>query len=155
LSSGRPYATPQPPPLRTDFLVNHMRAKVEAIQVFVQRRLSELGYFVPTPAHLNLMAHVPIEGIRPSQLAAQMQVTKQAVDQLLDQLEAGGAITRDVEPADRRAKLVRPTAWATEAYLYVGSLLAEMEERWQTLLGEDLFAHLQAALEILRRDDQP
>lgn len=151
MSSEGTTASP-PEPERTDFLVNHMRAKVEAIQVLVQQRLSELGYFVPTPAHLNLMAHVPIEGIRPSQLAAQMQVTKQAVDQLLDQLETGGAITREPDPSDGRARLVRPTPWAMEAYLYVGSLLGDMEERWRQLLGDERFQHLQAALEILRHE---
>lgn len=114
-----------------------------------------MGYFVPTPAHLNLMAHVPIEGIRPTQLAAAMQVTKQAVDQLLDQLEAGGAITRERDPSDRRARLVVPTPWAMEAYLYVGSVLGEMEEAWRALLGDERFAHFEAALEILRNTPPP
>jgi DNA-binding MarR family transcriptional regulator len=130
-----------------------MRAIVERVTEQVQKEIAAKGYFAPRPAHVNLMAHVPIEGIRPSQLAARMQVSKQAVDQMLDQLEQGGAIERQPDPRDRRARLVKPTAWALEAFLIAGGIIAEIEDEWRALVGDGAFTTVEQAFELMRWRD--
>ena len=54
--------------------------------------------------------HPSIDGQRPTQLADQLQITKQSVNELLGHLERVGHITRQRDPADRRASVVRITA---------------------------------------------
>lgn len=65
-------------------------------------------------AHTALFPHVPFEGVRLTALAARVGITKQAVKELVDELEAIGVLERAPDPADGRAKLIRWTAAGRE-----------------------------------------
>src|SRR6476469_5743919 len=58
-------------------------------------------------AHTALFPHLDFEGIRLTDLAARVGVTKQAVGQLIDDLARLGMVERVADPTDRRAKRVR------------------------------------------------
>ena len=58
-------------------------------------------------AHLMLFPHIDLQGTRLSELAARLGVSKQAVGQLVDDLERMGVVERTPDRRDRRAKLVR------------------------------------------------
>ena len=55
------------------------------------------------------MGHIPRAGIRQSALIERVATTKQAVQQILDGLEAEGIVERIADPADGRGKYVRYT----------------------------------------------
>ena len=57
----------------------------------------------------GLMGHIPRGGIRQSALIERVATTKQAVQQILDGLEAEGIVERIADPADGRGKYVRYT----------------------------------------------
>lgn len=60
-------------------------------------------------AHINLMPHLDLEGTRLTELAARMEVTKQAVGPVVDELVSWGYLERVPDPSDGRARLVRFT----------------------------------------------
>ena len=59
------------------------------------------------PAHTALLWHVELEGIRLTDLAARLDVSKQTASELVDELEAMRVLQRVPDPSDGRAKLIR------------------------------------------------
>lgn len=53
-------------------------------------------------------------GIRPKELAARLGMTSASMTALVDRLVAGGYVTREPHPVDRRAVILRPTSGADE-----------------------------------------
>ena len=60
-------------------------------------------------AQVGLFRHPTAEGLRPTELADRLQVTKQSVNDLLHDLEARGYLVREPDPTDGRARVVRLT----------------------------------------------
>ena len=60
-------------------------------------------------AHVGLFRYPTAAGHRPSELADRLQVSKQSVNDLLRDLEARGYLTREGDPTDGRARVVRLT----------------------------------------------
>lgn len=65
-------------------------------------------------------------GIRPKELAARLGMTSASMTALADRLVAGGYVTREPHPLDRRAIILRPTAGADEE---VRRTLSQMHQR--------------------------
>ena len=59
------------------------------------------------PAHTSVFPHVDLAGTRLTELARRMGISKQAVGQLVDELEQMGTLERVPDPSDGRAKLIR------------------------------------------------
>ena len=55
------------------------------------------------------MPHIPASGIRLTELAARAGMTKQAMAELVAEIERRGYIRRTTDPADRRAKIIEFT----------------------------------------------
>lgn len=82
-------------------------------------------------AHTALFPHIGHEGTRPSELAARLGISKQAVGQLVDELEHWGVVERRPDPEDGRAKrihFVRRGEMSLERGLvHLGSIDHEIE----------------------------
>lgn len=61
-------------------------------------------------AHIHITRHLPLAGERLTDLAARAGMSKQAMAHLVDQCEAWGLVTREGDPRDARARIVRFTA---------------------------------------------
>jgi DNA-binding MarR family transcriptional regulator len=72
----------------------------------VDAALKHAGFGDIRPAHANVFALVPAEGIQVVELARRSQVTKQSMAQAVAQLESLGYVERRPDPGDRRAKRV-------------------------------------------------
>ena len=57
----------------------------------------------------GLMQHIGPGGTKQSDIVARMGLSKQAVQQLIKELEADGILRRDPDPEDGRGKIVRFT----------------------------------------------
>ena len=68
------------------------------------------GYDDLNRAHVALFRYEGLDRKRPTQLAEQMQITKQSINDLLRHLEDCGYIELKPDPDDRRARLIVLTA---------------------------------------------
>ncbi|MGH7120525.1 MAG: MarR family winged helix-turn-helix transcriptional regulator, partial [Acetobacteraceae bacterium] len=86
-----------------------------------------------------------------SELAEQLQVTKQAVNDVLRDMEELGYLTRVHDPTDGRARIIRLTSKGRhlEAVVYDGAQSAE--SAIGQLLGREAFADLRDSLEKVVR----
>jgi DNA-binding MarR family transcriptional regulator len=100
-------------------------------------------------AHTLLFPHLDFQGVRLTELAEKLGVTKQAVGQLVDELEQMGAVERIADPRDGRAKLIRFGERGREGMLHGLSVLGEIERDLACAIGDRLFAALHDALLVL------
>jgi len=79
--------------------------------------LASEGFDDQRPAHNAVFANVPPEGIRLTELAQRAGMSKQAMSELVSDLEALGYLQRRPDPEDGRAKLIEFTerGWAAVA----------------------------------------
>lgn len=85
--------------------------------------------------HTAVLPHIDLEGTRITEIARRMNVTKQAVNQLVGDLERMGMVRRLPDPTDGRAKLVRFTARGRRQLLQGLSMLGELEDELAAALG--------------------
>ncbi|MFO0696892.1 MAG: MarR family winged helix-turn-helix transcriptional regulator [Polyangiales bacterium] len=100
-------------------------------------------------SHTSLFPHIALEGTRITDLAAKLGVTKQAVSQLVDDLEAAGVVERVPDPDDARAKRVVFTARGRAGLLDGLEVLAAFEAELAERIGEDRMEALHDALVAL------
>jgi len=108
--------------------------------------LHEAGFSDVLPAHLGVFQHPGPDGQRPGVLAARTQASKQAMNHLLHQLEAGGYLTRESHPDDRRTRVVRLTERGWAAVGVIEEAVSRLEGEWYRALGDDVYQSLSEAL---------
>jgi DNA-binding MarR family transcriptional regulator len=102
-----------------------------------------------TEARAGLLGHVPRGGTRQATLIERTAISKQAVQQLLDGLEADGVLERLPDPRDGRGKLVRYTRKGLDALRDGDRIKLEIEQDYNARLGQQRFAALMDALRAL------
>jgi len=107
------------------------------------------GYDDVTPAHVGLFRYPGLNGQRPTELAEQMHITKQSVNDLLGHLEQHGYLVRRPDLADGRARVVHLTPKGRRLERTVTSQSQAAEVRIAEMLGPRRFTHLRRALEEL------
>ena len=107
------------------------------------------GYDDLKPSHVGLFRYPTLDRQRPFELADQLQITRQSVNELLGDLEELGYITRESDPANKRARLVRLTASGRRLEKTINSQARTAELRIAELLGSRTFSQLRDALEQL------
>jgi DNA-binding MarR family transcriptional regulator len=107
------------------------------------------------PAHTSLFPHIDLAGTRLTELARRLGISKQAVGQLVDELEQMGAIERIPDPEDGRAKLIRFSRRPGRSLLDGLAHLRTIEAELAGELGPDrmqaLHEGLTALLAVLER----
>lgn len=109
-------------------------------------RLHAEGFDDLDMPHMNLLLYPGPQGARPSELAAQRGMSKQAANYLLGQLEALGYLERRPDDSDRRSKRIVLTDRGERAAHTVRDAVTDIERDWQAQLGQDRFAQLKALL---------
>ncbi|WP_019073113.1 MarR family winged helix-turn-helix transcriptional regulator [Streptomyces hokutonensis] len=117
--------------------------------------LAEAGFDDFTPAQARVLQRVGPDGTRLTELAEQAQVTKQTAGFLVDQLEKAGYVTREPDPTDRRARLIRLAERARAAQPVAAAVVAEVEREWEEHLGKRRMRQLREALTVLREITDP
>lgn len=107
--------------------------------------LAALGHPGLRASHFQLAPHLELEGSRITEVAARAGITKQAVGQLVDELEELGYVERVADPRDARARLVVYTEKGRAAMLDGLRALAGVEARLGPALGD--VGALRASLE--------
>jgi DNA-binding MarR family transcriptional regulator len=104
----------------------------------------------------NLTPHIGPRGVRQGDLAERARLTKQAVQQFVDELVADGVVMRSRDERDARARWVQLTPAGEAAMRDADRIKAEIEARWRARIGDGTFAQLDAALRrVLEMSEQP
>ena len=101
-------------------------------------------------AQWRLLARVAKEeGVAQARLAELLEIEPISVSRLIDRMEKGGWIERRADAADRRVKMIFPTAKSRETYGAIKSFAAEIYEEALTGIPEETRAALIAGLEAM------
>jgi DNA-binding MarR family transcriptional regulator len=136
-----PQAAP-PPPLIGALL----RVPWETVRGRMLAGVHDRGFTDLVAAHLDVWRYPGPENQRPSELAAQTGMTKQALNYLLGQLEELGYLTRETDSQDQRSKRIRLTARGKAATKAIYESIQDVETDWAQQLGPRKFAQLRALL---------
>lgn len=112
----------------------------------IMNGLAAAGYTDILPAHLGVFQHPGPDGLRPGILAARTLASKQAMNHLLHQLEAGGYLVREASSGDRRTRVVRLTDRGWDAFAVIRQTELEVEKSWAEGLGQETYRELRHGL---------
>ncbi len=139
-------SSPVIPPVGPPMIGALMRLPWEAVMHRMLQALHEHGFDDIDAPHLGVLLWPGPEGMRPSDLAARLRVTKQALNYLLGELERLGYLERRPDPDDGRARRIAITERGKALIPVIRDAVAEAERAWAAELGEDRFAQLRELL---------
>lgn len=96
-----------------------------------------------------VVGHLRPGGMSQSVLPAAMGISKQAVQQLVDELVAEGVVERIPDPADGRGKIVRLLPKGKQAIADGNEVKQQIEARYAERIGSVRLEALNAALDAL------
>lgn len=123
-----------------------LRMPAEAVRRRMLERLRARGFDGLEAAHLNVFQYPGPEGARPSELAAELGMSKQALNYMLGELERLGYLERLPDPEDTRSKRIALTARGSAAVKTMLDAVRAVERDWRRELGAKEFEHLRALL---------
>jgi DNA-binding MarR family transcriptional regulator len=131
-----------------DDLPDHVLALLGRVLDSFRRELSHTG---PHPSglrssQLRLLSMTPTEGMRVTDLAVRVGMTKQALGEFATVLEEQGLLESLRDPADKRVRILRPTRRGTEAVAEAEQTIAALEAQWRERLGARKWDQLRALL---------
>jgi DNA-binding MarR family transcriptional regulator len=144
-SPARSSADPEPswPPLPIGAL---LRFGVHAIRERIYQGVLSAGFNDLRPAQVTLFRWPGPDGRRPSEVAADAQISKQRVNDLLRDLERLGYLRLERDPTDRRARIVRLTAPGRRLHRVAVGVHAQIEDEWRRTIGPRRYEHLREML---------
>lgn len=129
--------------------VTLMRRLHLAVRAKVTDELRAHGYDDITPAHIYVFQTPGPDGLRPTEVAQRVLMTKQAMNHLLAGLEGRGYLERLPVAGDGRARVLRLTRKGRRLTKLIQETSAAIEHRWESELGPARLAEVRAALERL------
>jgi DNA-binding MarR family transcriptional regulator len=126
-----------------------MRMPVEAIRNRMLNAVSAAGFTDLVPAHAAVLRYPGPHGRRPSDVAAEAGMSKQAMNYLLRELEDLGYLVRRVDPEDKRSRRIELTDRGMAARDILRTTASAIEHDMARELGPKEFAQLKALLMAL------
>jgi DNA-binding MarR family transcriptional regulator len=123
-----------------------LRMPVDAVSARILDDLHAAGFTDLVPAHFGVMRWPGPQNRRPSDLAKEGGMTKQAMNYLLRQLEELGYLTRDDDPQDKRSKRVQLTDRGYAVAKTIRKTVRQIEREWERELGPEHFDRLRQLL---------
>jgi len=110
-------------------------------------KVNQLPQAIPLRAsHTNLLPHLDFEGVRITELARRLDITKQAVSQTIAELELMDVVETIPDPSDGRARLARFTDKGKLAIMQGLGVLRGIETEIEQSIGKARFDALHEAL---------
>jgi DNA-binding MarR family transcriptional regulator len=118
--------------------LDHVRARIEA-------DLRSAGVTDLQPVHLAVFSFPPPDGVRPSDLARRMRMSRQATNHIIGQLEAMGYLERRAErKGERRRIYLTPRTWGMVKVVH--ATLLEIQGEWAADIGPERFGDFMTTL---------
>lgn len=129
--------------------VNVGRLLLQGFELFRKRIVAGIeaaGFTDLRPADTRVFRNLDPAGVRITDLADRAGVTKQAISQLVQDLEVRGYLVRRPDPEDGRCKRVHPTEAGRGVIRAARASRRRLEEAWRGELGEEGLSSLRALL---------
>src|SRR5262245_544807 len=123
-----------------------LRMPWESVHERMLAGLHERGFADLGASHLSVLQWPGPDDLRPSELAAQNRMSKQALNYLLGELERLGYLQRRGDPRDQRFKRIVLTDRGRSAALAMRDIVRTVEADWEQQLGRERFAQLRLLL---------
>ena len=118
-------------------------------------RMQARGFGGMQPSYPRLLGNLDTEGTRISGLARRMGITRQAVAQLVKEIEAAGFVERRADPEDGRGVIVAFTPQGRQGLATAVEVMAEIEAEYAGVVGQsgldELKRHLKTILDRFDR----
>lgn len=108
-------------------------------------------------SQLRLLSLTPPEGMRVTDLAERVGMTKQALGEFANTLQEQGMLESVRDPGDRRVRILRPTPLGLRCVRAGEAAIDAVEQRWRERVGARTWDDLRATLVAVRqgaRDSQ-
>ncbi len=105
-----------------------------------------------TEARSTLLGATARKGTRQSVLVERLAISKQAVQQLIDGLEAEGIVERIADPEDKRGRIIRLTEAGLTAMKTADRIKGEIQQAYIDRIGVDDFQTLVGILDRLEKN---
>ena len=119
------------------------------------RAIQDAGFDDWTLAQVRVFQRLAPDGSRLTDLADQVQMSKQSAGVLVDQLERLGYVRRVPDPTDGRARLIVIEERGRRAAEVAMATSTEILAEWKAFLGTRNFALLHQILDQLREITDP
>lgn len=100
-------------------------------------------------SHGRILDLLGDEGTRPSALAADAWITKQAISQRIRELEEARLVVTTPDPTDGRAMVVQRTAEGDRVRSSAVARIRAAETEWANLVGPDRYATFRQVIDEL------
>ena len=123
-----------------------LRLALEEIRQRIYAGVSAAGFDDLRPSHTTLFRWPGPDGRRPTEVAADAQISKQRVNDLLRDLEERGYLRLGPDPSDSRARIIKLTARGKRLHEAAIAAHAEVEAEWASSVGARHYEALRSAL---------
>lgn len=123
-------------------------------------RLAAAGFTGLRMRHSVVLNAIGAHGRRITELASDLGMSKQAMGELVDELETSGYLERTSDAADRRARIIHFTPRGREALAAAFDIIPAIEQSYADRVGARRYATARATLTDLlglleHKDGQP
>lgn len=128
---------------------------LEVAKDFQERALEGFGaegHAGLQPAHQAVLTHLRVSGTRLTELARRASMSKQAMGQLVDEVERLDYVERVSDPTDGRAKIVRFTRAGLELIKHGTDIATAIQHEYAGLIGKKKLDLLREILEELHAE---
>jgi DNA-binding MarR family transcriptional regulator len=122
--------------------MTYRATRVRTLEALIERGMADLN-----PALLAVFVYPPPDGVRPTELADRLNMTKQALNYLLGQLEALGYIERRTGEGSRRLVFLTRRGW--KVFETQWETMYNLENEWSAIIGVKKFDEMMDALRQL------
>lgn len=126
-----------------------LRMPVDAMRHRMFEDLHAAGFTDLVPAHFAVLRYPGPQGRRPSDVAAEAGMTRQAMNYLLGDLEELGYLVRRDDPADKRSRRIELTKRGYAARSILRESVARIEADLERELGHSTLDQLRQLLSAL------
>ena len=123
-----------------------LRLAWQSVRERIYEGVLQAGYTDLSRAHVLLFRWPTIDGLRPSELAARNQLSRQTINDFLSDLEKHGYLERTPDPTDGRARIVRLTERGWDLTQQISDMSFATESEWAQLIGERRYGEFRSTL---------